>query len=308
MVARATGHPPTRPPTSPPTTRRPRPRPTRSWRAVAMASCAPSAASPWMGPVLLHVGGGAPPACDGNASSLFDGKGDLLALAASCTSCGCGGATGVGCADPVLTAFEAPDCSSSGTTQAVSSSCGGPIFATAVSVAAPQPTGSCTPSGGVATAASPTWGSQARACPVGPSGTCSGGRLCIPAPPASSAVCVMAQGAVTTCPVGYSSGPQIFYGGLDDTRGCTPCTCAVSGVTCTIASPAIGAFDSPACSGSPAVPLSAPSACTSLGTSLFLELLATPAPSGTGSCSTSGGGMPTGMATGANAMSFCCLP
>jgi hypothetical protein len=270
-------------------------------------TCASNAPPGWMGPVSLYVGAGAPPACDADASSLFDGKGDLVAPAASCTSCGCGGATGVSCAPPVVTGFDAPGCSSGGTTQTISSSCT-PILAAAVTVAVPQPTGSCTPSGGVATTTPPAWMTQARACPVSPSGTCSGGALCVPAQPASNAVCVMQPGAATACPAGYPSGPQIFYTGVDDARGCTTCTCgAVSGVTCTIASPAVGAFDSPTCTTTPTVSLSAPSACTSLGTSLFVELVATPVLSGQGSCTTSGGGAPTGTATGTGAASFCCL-
>jgi hypothetical protein len=269
--------------------------------------CAANAPSNWMGPVSLYVGAGAAPPCDADASSLFDGKGDLIAPAASCTSCGCGGAAGVSCADPVVTAFDAPGCSGGGTMQTVSSSCA-TIFAAAVTVAAPQPTGSCTPSGGVATTTPPVWNTQARACPLSPSGTCSGGSLCVPAQPASSAVCVMQSGAATMCPAGYTSGPQIFYMGVDDARGCTPCTCgAVSGVTCTIATPAIDIYEDPACAMTP-TGLSAPSACTSPGAILSAELVAAPVLSGQGSCSSTGGGTTTGTATGTGAMSFCCLP
>ena len=271
-------------------------------------SCAANAPSNWMGPVSLYVGAGAPPACAGGAASLFDGKGDLIAPAATCTSCGCGAATGVSCAAPVLTGFEAPDCSSGGTTQTVSSSCGGPILATAVTVAAPQPTGSCTPSGGAATVMPPVWDTQARACAVSPSGTCSGGELCVPAQASSPSVCIMQPGAAMACPTTYPSGPQIFYTGLDDGRGCSACTCAASGATCTIASPAIDVYEDPTCTSAPTATLSAPSACTTLGTSLFVQLVAAPMLSGQGTCATSGGGTPTGTATGMGATSFCCLP
>ncbi len=273
--------------------------------------CASNAPSTWMGPVSLHVGTGAPPACDADASSLFEGKGDLVAPGATCTSCGCGGPTGVSCADPVVTTYDAPGCMGTGTSQTATTSCG-TILAAAVTVAAPQVTGSCAPTGGVASSTPPAWGTQALACPVSPTGTCSGGALCVPAPPSSSAVCVMQMGAATACPAGYPAGPQIFYAGVDDARGCTPCTCgALTGVNCTIASPAISAFNAndPTCMMASTASLSAPSGCTSLGiTSPFIELVATPVLSGQGSCSSTGGGVPTGTATGAQPTSFCCLP
>ena len=270
-------------------------------------TCAPNAPAAWMGPVALYVGAGAAPACDADAATLFDGKGDLVAPAATCSSCGCG-APSVSCADPVVTAYDTPACSTSNMTVTPTSSCS-PIFAPAVTVAAPALSGSCAASGGSPTTQPPAWNTAARACPISAPGTCAGGSLCVFGQPASSSVCVMQSDAVTTCPASYPVGPQIFYTGVSDSRGCSACTCgAVSGVTCTIASSAVEAFVKPGCPTPADVTLSAPSTCTSLSGALFLELAATPVLSGQGSCAVSGGGAATGAATPTDATSFCCLP
>lgn len=270
------------------------------------AECAPAAPSGWTGPVVLYNGAGPAPACNGGASSVFDGMGNLSAPPAICTMCSCGGAS-ASCADPVMTLYDEPTCTSTATgTVTASASCGA-IFAAAVTVAAPALTGSCPPGTSAPTVTPPSWGTVARACPVSGGSGCSGGAMCVPSPPASNAVCVMQPGAATTCPAGYPDGPSIFYQGVNDTRGCSDCACsAPSGATCSIASPAIDAYQDPGC-GSPQVNLSAPSGCTILGTDLFVELVATPTLSGTPGCSVSDGGTATGSATGTGATSFCCL-
>jgi hypothetical protein len=276
-------------------------------------TCAPNAPGGWMGPVSLYVGAVAAPSCDADASSLFNGQGDLVAPAATCSNCSCGTATGVTCATPVLSIFEDTQCTKPATPQTatVSSSCS-PVLALAlaVTVAAPLPTGgSCAPSGGALTAPAAAWSTRAQACPISVPGSCSGGGLCVPGQPASSSVCVMKPGTETLCPPGYPSGPQVFYTGVDDTRGCSACTCgSPSGATCAIGSPAIDAFVTPPCTATPNLTLTAPSPCTALGGALFMELVSQPMVSGQGTCAVSGGGMPSGAATPTGATSFCCLP
>jgi hypothetical protein len=268
-------------------------------------TCAANAPLGWMGPVALYVGAGPAPSCDADAASLFTG-GDPIAPAATCTGCSCG-ASSVSCADPVVTLFDDPSCSTGGSKVTASTSCS-PILAAAATVAAPVATGSCAPSGGVATLAPVTWTTVARACPVSPSGSCPGGDLCVPGQPASTSVCVMQSGSATACPPGYTSGPQIFYTGVDDTRGCSACACgAATNAACTIASPAVDGYIE-GCMVTPEVMLAAPTAsCTSLEASVFLELVATPMPGAAGTCAASGGG-PTGSAAPTGAASFCCAP
>jgi hypothetical protein len=270
-------------------------------------TCAPGAPSNWMGPVVLTVGAGSPPMCPTGTTDVFDGHGDLVAPAATCSSCSCGAAS-VTCAGPVLTLYDDPGCTTAaGTTLTAGAACT-PVVAAAVTVAAPVATGSCAPSTSVATTTPPTWGTTARACTVGAPPPCSGGGLCV-LPSASADVCVMQMGAATMCPHGYPAGPQLFYTGVDDGRACSACSCgAPSGVSCSIASPAVDAYaPGSGCSGTPGVTMSAPATCTELTPYQFVELVAPPSVVGTGSCGVAGGGMAIGMATPKGATSFCCL-
>ena len=94
----------------------------------------------------------------------------------------------------------------------------------------------------------------------------------------------------------------MFYAGLDDTRACSACTCTPpKGGACTIASPAIET----GCLASTGT-LSAPSACMSFTGPEPVKLVAAPTLVDAGACALTGGGTPSGAATGTGAMSFCC--
>ena len=275
--------------------------------ACTGGTCAPGAPAGWTGPVSLYVGSGpAPAAC---AVSVFDGHGELVAPPASCASCGCEAATGVGCAEPVLSLFVDPGCSKPSTAVSVSTSCT-PLLAAAATLAAPALTGgSCAPSGGSATVAPLAWATVARACSIGASASCGAGGSCVTGQPSATAVCVMQASATTACPSGYPIGPQVLYTHADDTRGCGACTCATpSGAACSIAAPAVDTSMDPSCSN-PLVMMAAPSGCTLLNGSLFATLApgAVPTLTGQPTCAVSGGGMPSGAATPGGATSFCCL-
>ena len=275
-------------------------------------SCAASAPSGWMGPVALYAGTAAAPACDASASSLFDGMGNLSAPAPTCSTCSCGTAS-ASCAAPVVSIYEGASCSGNPTTTGTpSTSCtiSAELLLALVSVSAPALTGSCAPGTSTPTTTPPSWGMVARACPLsgGTPGGCSTGATCEPPQPASTSVCVMQTGAATSCPSSYPSGPQIFYTGVMDGRGCAACTCsAPAGASCTIASPAVDTYTQPGCT-TPDLMLSAPSSCTAVTEDIALELVASPMLSGTAACAVSGGGTPTGMALPTGATSFCCLP
>ena len=117
----------------------------------------------------------------------------------------------------------------------------------------------------------------------------------------------MESGSATSCPPGYSYGPQVFYTGVSDARGCSPCTCAApTGGQCTISSPAVGVYSNLGCSTQKTT-LDAPSGCSALTGPDPVQLLATPMLSAPGNCAGSGG-MPVGVATPTGATSFCCTP
>lgn len=278
--------------------------------------CVPTLPTGWTGPIALYVGlpdaGAAPPCPSGFASTpAFDGSGSLIANPAQCSTCTCGGPTGVTCADPVLNLFVGPNCSQSAASPVpVTATCTQTAsLAFSVTVDAPQPMGgSCPPSGSTPTIPAPTWGTVARACSaVGP-GACGGGGVCASSPPApfSPRICVMTAGAAGSCPAGYSFGPQIFYTGVSDARGCAPCNCAPpTGGQCTIGSPAVGVYSNLGCSTLSST-LDAPSGCTAYTPPDPVKLLSTPTVSTPGNCVASGGAS-VGVATPTGAVSFCCV-
>lgn len=272
-------------------------------------ACLPPAASGWTGPVTLFTGSGAPPC----ATPFFSGHAGLHADPATCTACGCAGASGASCADPVMTFFADTGCNVPSGMTAVSATCTPTtsIFQSA-SVAAPKPTaGTCAGTGGAASTTTPTWSTTGVACTIDTSGACTGGEVCASTPPPTSsatATCVWQTGAAMTCPTAYPMGPQVFYTGIADARGCSPCTCdAPTGVTCSIASPAVAWYQGPCTTPMGQTP--APSTtCLQITPPDPVMLLATPTVSSEGSCTSTGGGMAMGNAAGTGATSFCCLP
>jgi hypothetical protein len=284
----------------------------------AAMQCETSATAGWVGPVELYVAPaaqGAPPSCGTGfaATSVFDGNAGLTAPPPTCSACSCGGVTGVTCTSPVMTFYVDDSCATPPYgTMTLSTSCTPTTYlgASAVTVSAPAASGgTCTTTGGTATITAPAWATVARAC--GPSsaplsGTCASGEVCAPAPasPFSASECVMQGGVATACPAGYPSGPQVFYAGVDDERGCSSCECASpTGATCTIAA---GAVDTD-CLGSGGT-LSAPSPCTAFSPPDPVKLNSSPTVADAGSCTLSGGGAPMGVANGSDATSFCCTP
>jgi hypothetical protein len=184
-----------------------------------------------------------------------------------------------------------------------------PLGAFGATVAAPQATGgACAASGGVASTTPPTWEQIARAC-VGsaPSGQadCNAGQVCAPTPssPFATQLCVVQPRAVTACPPEYPSGPQVFYAGVDDKRGCSTCQCAgPTGGACTIANPAIEACTPPGGTWS------SPGTCAPITGPEPVRLASgsTPTLVDAGTCTLTDGGVPVGAASGNGATSFCC--
>jgi hypothetical protein len=120
---------------------------------------------------------------------------------------------------------------------------------------------------------------------------------------------VMQSSAVTSCPPEYPTLAGVFYGGVDDQRGCSPCQCTTpTGGSCTISAPAVNAYVTPGCNTPPAAQLDAPTACTAFNPPELVMLAATPTVVSSGTCSLIGGGVPGGVATPTEPTSFCCAP
>jgi len=167
------------------------------------------------------------------------------------------------------------------------------------------------------------WGTFGRACTWTPRGTCaSPGEVCLSAmvpgasalPDASAVVpdpfrvCVAHEGDVE-CP-GFApyTKRHLLYEGIDDSRGCSPCTCgAPTGSTC---SALVTIYSDAACSvqlGSATATSSAP-ACTDVLPGAALASKSAGSVSYTpGSCTPSGG-TPVGDAVPTMPVTFCCLP
>ncbi|HEY1690623.1 MAG TPA: hypothetical protein VGG39_00590 [Polyangiaceae bacterium] len=279
--------------------------------------CVAAPPSGWTGPVALYAAAstaGSAPACGTGFSSkaAFDGNGgNLTAASPTCSPCGCGTASGEVCNGPLMTFYIDGSCTETipvdGTLTVTTTCNAANPLAASVTVAGPTvSSGTCGATGGAATLPAAVWDQTARACapssPVGPA-DCAGGQVCMPASssPFSSGACVWQAGTATGCPAGYPTGPQVFYSGVADQRGCTACQCSPSsGATCMVSTPAIESCED-------GTTFDAPSACAPINTVEEVKLTAnmtlTP-----GTCGVAGGGAPTGTATPSGATSFCCAP
>jgi hypothetical protein len=153
------------------------------------------------------------------------------------------------------------------------------------------------------------WGATARSCHGVAYGRCeTAEEICAPAVEPGFAQCLVRDGD-RECPGPHYTVKHLFYGGLADTRECTPCACgAPSGSTCTAFVSAFkdGACSSPVVAGTvdatdPVCLDVAPSG-QALGSKLATAPVYAP-----GACQVSGG-EPVGAALPADPSTYCCLP
>lgn len=285
--------------------------------------CVPAAPPGWAGPLELYAGTSNPPSCTADFAPAYAGNGGLTAPAAGC-SCSCGPST-TQCAAPTLTLYSAVCVAGNGCTctgtgcDTVNLQAGactmvdGPAVAcdttgsTAMSASASAIVGgSCAPDPGQKVVPI-SWETFARAC----SSTvtvaqvdCKAGSVCAPEPmaPYGAALCISQAGDLS-CPVqGYTS-KQLFYGGVDDQRGCTACTCgSPTGASCDATLDVYMSTDG-SCTGTPNT-YGAPFSCDVVDQPVDLRFVVT---SQNGSCAASPVG-PTGAATPTSPTTFCCLP
>ncbi|WP_437976987.1 hypothetical protein WMF11_07710 [Sorangium sp. So ce295] len=235
-------------------------------------NCVPPAPLGWFGPALLWFGPrDQVPACPAAAPNVgYEGFADLAPAPLACAACLCDppDAAAASCqlplgwsahassacpGDPggVETTFAAPDgwdgaCTAS-TAIPAGQDCGGQPCVQSISIDAPvvlvTAAAACTPR--VDEPPPPAlldpWQTRALACVPGAYTECLGDRsTCMPSPeqpgvppPGGLLTCIFHEGDVT-CEAPYLD-RHVFYGGADDTRGCSECACGEpEGASCTI--------------------------------------------------------------------------
>lgn len=133
---------------------------------------------------------------------------------------------------------------------------------------------------------------------------CASGELCVPSAPVGfgAKLCVFAPGDVG-CAGPYTQ-KTLYDDAYSDNRGCSACTCgAPTALTCTST---FHIFDDTTCTTQREA-VTATSAGSSQCFAMFSRFRADP-PVATGSCSQTGGGMPTGAVTPTSVTTVCCLP
>ncbi len=257
----------------------------------------------WTGPMVLFVGGSAPPAC-GAAWTQFADGGTAPSFAPDGCVCYCGKPVGYMCLTATKTTyFEKTGCDVN--TNFFDAAPDGTCTTTTIvgihSVLA-KPT---VPAGGMCSAsqgalAPAGWKAFARVC-AAPSGACP-----LPAAPSGfpQAKCVSKSGATPAeCPAEFPVA-NVIYRGISDTRACADCTCdAPTGVNCQTQ---IGIFTDMAC-GSPAGTVPADGNCHDIGGAdvvsqrIFIDPIA-----GSGSCQAHGGTVASGAVTATEPLTVCC--
>jgi len=283
-------------------------------------ACVPSVPSGWAGPVELYAGSSAAPPCTTDFTTAYDGNSQLDAPAASC-SCQCNPSV-TQCASPTMTIYEAAcvagtGCSCTGTscdtftlqaavcTTVAPSACTVKV-ATGMNATAPVPSGSCPPVAGKS-AAPITWGTSAQACSSSiaiAQVDCPAGDVCAPkaAAPYGSTLCISQAGDIACPTQGYTQ-KQTFYGGADDQRTCTACTCgSPTGASCDATIDMYTSADG-SCTGTPNEFIT-PFSCDPVNDPVDMRLVVS---SQGGSCVASTVSA-TGSATPISPTTFCCLP
>lgn len=294
--------------------------------------CLPSAPAFWTDPLLIWFGAEADaPGCPDVAPAVgYEGHADLTAPAATCGACSCGAPAG-SCELPAALTANAASCPgtapgtahtpfdpASGWTGACDANepipsgklCSGTKCVQSVTIAPLTITESCAPSEQPVPQDLPsTWATFARACTprvcVSP-----GGEVCVPVAslPSGFRACVGHEGDVECPAFGPYQDRHVVYGGVDDTRSCTPCACgAPVGSTCEAL---ISMFGDGACSS-----LVDTATVTALGTichdvpagSALGSKSAGVVTYSPGACQASGG-EPMGDAEPSEPVTFCCMP
>ncbi|WP_437942302.1 hypothetical protein [Sorangium sp. So ce341] len=237
--------------------------------SACAGDCIPPAPLGWFGPALLWYGPpDQAPGCPAEAPNVgYQGFADLAPAPVACAACLCDPPASASCELPlgwsahtaaactaggpgsIETAFAAPDgwdgaCTAANAIPA-GQDCGGQPCVQSLSVDAPTVlvTAACTPrvDEPPPPAREDPWQTRALACLPGAYTECPGDRsTCMPSagepgvpPPGGFLTCIFHEGDVT-CESPYLD-RHVFYGGAEDTRGCSECGCGEpEGASCTI--------------------------------------------------------------------------
>ena len=280
--------------------------------------CVPEVPTGWTGPVELGTVGASQtaPACDlGFLGGKTDGWEGLTAPPATCT-CSCG-AQQVTCGSIALTFNATMVCSSAagcytgpampaGSCVTLKGSClatgAGPYASTPAEI----PVSATCPAVPGVTKPATSWTSAVRACDSSVervASDCTGGDICAPQPGSSfgPSVCIEQMGDVA-CPTSGYVNKTLFFQSVDDTRGCSACTCTASGQQCASAGVLEYSTSDGSCGGTPDT-FGAPFSCDPVSDDVDVKYTVTPTP---GKC-TANSVSAQGTAAAAGPITACCL-
>jgi len=283
--------------------------------------CAAAAPEGWIGPVILYLGADPEPACPSSMrNSALHANADLGAADPAQCSCSCD-VIGTTCTGSyTLQKFSEMGCAS-GTCGAPSQpmelgtcysyiqvTCSqidtAPVVAWYANINATS-NASCSALDNSVVPPAPTWATTVLGCgslSLGPGG-CSAGDVCVdqPGSPFSQGACVFQRGD-QPCPAGRYTERTLVFGGMDDTRACTSCSC--NGPT------------GGSCQGSITMKSGAGCTGTTLGTGSVPGCVDKPLGSGyviatantVGATCQPNGGAPMGSVTPTEPTTVCCTP
>ncbi len=299
-------------------------------------TCAPPVPTGgWAGPVAVWEGTGTAPDCltsGGYPTLKENANSDLTAASPTCPTCQCGSPTGATCGNVVsVEYYDTVGCTdgcwgcggefatTGGAACIVYGQVHGPVgeIPVAAMFTAPTASGGTCASNAVGTPNIPpiAWGKVVRACGDGPTtgGGCGTG-ACVPRPatPFGSSLCVYQPGDMS-CPLGPYSRKVLHHRSATDTRACSGCSCtSPSGITC---GGTVRTYTNSCTAGEtvlqPGVctPIVTPDPTTTTSDAGLVDTrgirFTATGPSG-GTCAAQGG-LPSGGASPADPVTFCCL-
>ncbi len=272
-------------------------------------ACLALPAMGWSGPLAASFGATADKCPPGFVEDAAGGFGQLTVPAPTCTMCSCGKPVPASCQLERLQFYSLNGCGGNVPQYNVmmANKCEMHGFASYPSVRAKPinvdlQNAKCDPDGGVATLPPASFATAVRLCHASApaSGGCGASESCLPSAGSGWTACISSPGDVP-CPSGPYGKRTVISTGVDDTRKCTPCTCAPPvGVSC---SGKTMIYVDTGCATLKAT-LNPDNSCVNAGSQ---SLIFMPDPPG-GSCAVMGGGQATGGATPKGTTTVCCLP
>lgn len=271
-------------------------------------TCVASAPSGWAGPAAFYEGNPAgTPACPGmHPTATPLGNSGLIDTPALCSACTCSAPSGQCLLQPLSLESDGCAISVGAVTQPPPGACQpiAPLGTTKAMRASPPAStgGACGASTVTVTRPPPAWQIAGLACWGGGfGGGCGANAACAPTAkaPFATSLCVFRSGDVA-CPAAFPQ-KHVFVNSVNDTRGCSPCSCGAPTVTCAAVTTVHGG---PNCNGaSTQVPNDG--SCVNVGSSgSSIDVAVTK----TGGC-VANGGQPTGtLQEGQIKTTVCCAP